>query len=291
MAQSQLAAPLLTGRHVRLRPIMPADYEYLYVLTTHEKLGWRWRYRGATPSPELFQQQLWQGVAAQFVIEHVGDQKPIGFVQAFDPSDRNGHCHFAIVLDPALERTGWALEALLLFLDYLFTIYNFRKLYAEVPEFNYASFASGNERDFKIEGRLREHDWHAGRYWDLFFLAVYREDWERRWHPKVQRLIESQHARSNGHGHHNHATASASTPVLTLDEFCAYLADQLGLDPAALDPDADVRTELGLESIQMFAMLIAVEDLGVSVPDELMPHILTLRDAFAQYENSLAHRP
>jgi RimJ/RimL family protein N-acetyltransferase len=242
MTQAQLVAPLLTGRHVRLRPIMPGDYEYLYLLTTHEKLGWRWRYRGSTPSPELFQQQLWQGVAAQFVVEHLGDQKPIGFVQAFDPNDRNGHCHFAIVLDPALERTGWALEALLLFLDYLFTIFNFRKLYAEVPEFNYASFASGNERDFKIEGRLREHDWHAGRYWDLFFLAVYREDWERRWHPKVQRLIETQNARSNGHGHHTHATASASTPVLTLEEFCAYLADQLGLDQAALDPDAQGTT-------------------------------------------------
>jgi acyl carrier protein len=79
--------------------------------------------------------------------------------------------------------------------------------------------------------------------------------------------------------------------VMTLEAFRTYLAGRLDLDPGGLDPDADVRTALGLDSIQMFILLIALEDLGVTIPDGLMPHIVTLRDAYAQYQNSVAHRP
>jgi RimJ/RimL family protein N-acetyltransferase len=186
--------PTLTGRHVRLRPVFPGDYEYLYALATHELTGWRWRYRGTSPSPELFQQQLWQNCVAQFIVEHIADGQRVGHVQAFDANDRNGYCHFGVLLDPALERSAWGIEALLLFLDYLFTVFNYRKLYAEIPEFNYDQFASGAGSIFKVEGHLKAHDWHAGRYWDSYLIALYREDFERDWHPRVVQLRASQPA-------------------------------------------------------------------------------------------------
>jgi RimJ/RimL family protein N-acetyltransferase len=178
----------MTGRHVRLRAVFPSDYEYLYALATHEKLGWRWRYRGTTPNPEVFQQNLWQTTVVQFVVERIEDGRSIGHVQAFDADDRNGFCHIGILLDPAVERSGWALEALLLFLDYLFTVFTYRKIYAEVVEFNYEQFASGANSVFKVEGRFKDHDWHAGRYWDLIVLALYRQDFERDWHPRVAQM-------------------------------------------------------------------------------------------------------
>jgi acyl carrier protein len=79
------------------------------------------------------------------------------------------------------------------------------------------------------------------------------------------------------------------TAPMTLEEFCGYLARRLDLEPGALTPDVDIRTGLGLDSIQMYILLIAIEDLGVQVPEALMPHILTLRDAFAQYQNGIRH--
>ena len=279
------AQPVLSGRHVRLRTLMPSDYEYLYRLATDEEIAWRWRYRGHTPSPEQFQQNLFAGITAQFIVEHLPTGKPIGHVQAFDANDRNESCHFSILLDPSLDRVGWTMEALLLFLDYLFTVFNFRKLYAEVPEFNFRKLYAGAQRYAKIEGRLREHEWHAGRYWDLYFVAVYRDDWAEQWHPRVEQLA-SERAEAGMAAPRSSLLAEAPT---SLHAFCKYLSDQLGIE--LLDPDADIRTDLGLESIQMFALLIAVEDLGVTVPDELMPHILTLRDAYAHYESSLGHRP
>jgi acyl carrier protein len=77
---------------------------------------------------------------------------------------------------------------------------------------------------------------------------------------------------------------------LTLDAFADYLGGRLDLAPGVLDPDADVRTELHFDSIQMFVLVVAVEDLGVLIPERLMPHLRTVRDAYTQYCNSLAHR-
>jgi RimJ/RimL family protein N-acetyltransferase len=190
--------PTLTGRHIRLRPIFPSDYEYLYALATHEQLGWRWRYRGTTPSPESFQQILWHNTLAQFVIEHVEDNRRIGHVSSFDANERAGFCHIGVLFDPGVARSGWALESLLLFFDYLFTVFNLRKLYAEVLEFNFGQFASGAEHVFKIEGRLADHDWYDGRYWEMLVLALYREDFMRDWHPRVAELIAPSPAGATG---------------------------------------------------------------------------------------------
>jgi RimJ/RimL family protein N-acetyltransferase len=171
-------APLV-GRHVRLRPILPSDYEYLYELETNEQITWRWRFRGTTPSPEQFAQMLWEGVLVQFIVEHRETRQRIGRVLAYEANDRHGWCHFAIVMDPSLNRMGWTLEALALFLNYLFKTWNFRKLYAETPEYVYDDFASGAGSSFHVEGRLGRHEWFQGRYWDLLLLAMYREDFEQ----------------------------------------------------------------------------------------------------------------
>ncbi|GIU91014.1 MAG: hypothetical protein KatS3mg010_2113 [Acidimicrobiia bacterium] len=81
-----------------------------------------------------------------------------------------------------------------------------------------------------------------------------------------------------------------STP-LTIDEFRAHAAAALGIDPAELPVEADLRADLGLDSIQMFLLLIAAEDLGVTFPEALLPQLRTLADAHHYYVQHLAHRP
>jgi len=66
-----------------------------------------------------------------------------------------------------------------LFLQYVFTCWNFRKLYAEFPEFNLPLFESALRRGYcQLEGRLREHVYFGRRYWDLLTVAVYRDVWD-----------------------------------------------------------------------------------------------------------------
>ena len=40
----------------------------LYRLSTDPAINFRWRFRGAYPTPENFEAALWQGVVAQFIV-------------------------------------------------------------------------------------------------------------------------------------------------------------------------------------------------------------------------------
>jgi len=79
------------------------------------------------------------------------------------------------------------------------------------------------------------------------------------------------------------------TAPVTLPEFTAHIATTLGLDAADVRTDVDFRAELHLDSIQMFLLLVAIEDLGVVVPEQLYGHLTTVEDAYHQYVTVLQH--
>ncbi|MHB8221104.1 MAG: GNAT family N-acetyltransferase [Acidimicrobiales bacterium] len=179
--------PSVEGRFVTLVPVSEAHVPYLYHLATTPALAFRWRYRGMSPAPEQFVRDLWRGVLTQFVIQHRRTLQPAGVVSAFTADLRNGFAHLAIVTGQQYARKVIGIEAAALFLDYLFDHFPLRKLYAEAPGWNVQQFASGANRIFHEEGRLREHEFYAGRYWDLHVFAVYRTDWEARTMRRRQR--------------------------------------------------------------------------------------------------------
>lgn len=68
-------------------------------------------------------------------------------------------------------------EGAVLFIEYLFRIWPFRKLYAEIPEYNLDSLRS-MLTVWTQQGRLTEHDYLNGRYWDRYILSLTRSEWE-----------------------------------------------------------------------------------------------------------------
>lgn len=166
----------LEGKHIRLRPVLPRDYEYLYLLATSQAAGFRWRLRGATPSLEFFARQLHDGVLAQFVVDRRSDGSPIGLVVAYNAQLAHGFAWIAIVIDPRIRASGWPLEAGLLFVNYLFQTWNLRKLHVEAPGFNLTQFDRGLSRFMEEEGRLRDQEYYGGRYWDVVLLTLNRVD-------------------------------------------------------------------------------------------------------------------
>jgi RimJ/RimL family protein N-acetyltransferase/acyl carrier protein len=170
--------PPMTGRHVRLSVIDQRHLGYLYELSLRPEVGYRWRFRGLTPSPDEFRQSMWSGVLAQFAIE-TSAGKPIGLVQAFKADFRHGYAFLAILLEPSLRKRGWPLEAPILFLNYVFTNWSFRKLYAESLEFNLVQFSSAIGEMFEQEGCLRDHEFYDGRYWDMHVLSISRDTWDK----------------------------------------------------------------------------------------------------------------
>jgi RimJ/RimL family protein N-acetyltransferase len=171
------AVPVLEGRHVRLKPVDAGDYPFLIALQTNPENLIRWRYRGTTPSPEQILQTLWQGVLAQFLIVRADTDKPVGLVVGYNPEFRHGYIYLAMIVTPACERGGWAFEADALFITYLFETFAFEKIYLEVIEFNYRKLASGAGTLFHVEGCLMNHEYHLGRRWHLYTLAIYRHEW------------------------------------------------------------------------------------------------------------------
>jgi RimJ/RimL family protein N-acetyltransferase len=167
------------GRHVRLRNIELADVEFLYRLHTVPEVGYRLRLRGATPKPEAFVESFWEGVLVQFMIEARQTREPIGVISAYSTNMRDGWTYMAQASQPRFIGSGWSIEALALFVDYLFALWNFRKLYSEAVAYNFDQFASGAGRYFELEGCLRNHQYYAGRFWDMHILSITRQSWEQ----------------------------------------------------------------------------------------------------------------
>lgn len=82
---------------------------------------------------------------------------------------------------------GYGVEATALFIHYLLTTWNFRKIYFEVAEFNLPQFESMVDRFAVIEAELPEHRWYDGRWWAQFTLASYRD----RHHEPIREFIAS----------------------------------------------------------------------------------------------------
>jgi len=179
---------ILQGKYARLRPLAQNDYAYLYDLSLSEQNNARWRYRGSTPSPEQFVTDLWSGVQAQFIIETPEPRTRAGLVVAYNADQANGTVYLAALIDNAYHRKVWPLEGVLLFVDYLFQNWNFRKVYAETPEFSAMHFASGTGKFFEEEGRLRQHQFFQGRYWDYIIYALRREHWENSGRATLQKF-------------------------------------------------------------------------------------------------------
>lgn len=170
--------PALHGKRVVLRPVEPPDYDFILHLSTSPRITYRWRTRGTTPSPADFQVMLWRGVLCQFLIERPDGGGPLGLISAYNADFRNQTVYLAIIMQDHPGGSLWTFDAIALFLNYLFSNWNLRKIYAETSELSSWTFASGSGRYFEIEGILRDHEYYGGRYWDAYVLAFWRSDCE-----------------------------------------------------------------------------------------------------------------
>jgi hypothetical protein len=176
-AAAEFVAPRTQGVHVRLRPVTAADYGALQALELNTELAFRWRFRGATPSPEQWTQSLWRDVLAQHMVVGRRSGRPLGLVMAYRASFQDRHAFVGVASFGSQDRSPLTMLGFGMFIEYVFTCWDFQKLYLQTPEFNYHQFSSGVGRYFELEGRFRNHSFFRGRYWDYLTLAIYRDKW------------------------------------------------------------------------------------------------------------------
>jgi RimJ/RimL family protein N-acetyltransferase len=137
----------------------------------------RWRWRGMTPDPGRWARSTFDGTLAQFLVVARKDDEPVGVIALYEANFQDKYATFAAARFDNTRRSTAMILGLAIFLRYTFACWDLRKLYMELPEYNYAQFASGAGRLFELEGRLRDHYWYDGRLWDQLVLAIHRDTW------------------------------------------------------------------------------------------------------------------
>ncbi|MGC4893430.1 GNAT family N-acetyltransferase [Micromonospora sp. DT31] len=166
-------APVLGNAELRLTPVEPDDTRFLYTLASHPDTCYRWRYRGAPPSIDRFMADLWSQVLVQFVVRRAEDGEPVGHLVAYGADLGQGYAYLGAVFRPPYSGTGLGAQATMMFVRYMFHTHALRKLYVEVPGFNWPQVCSGEGRLFEVEGIMRDHEFYAGRHWDRYLCAIY----------------------------------------------------------------------------------------------------------------------
>jgi acyl carrier protein len=80
---------------------------------------------------------------------------------------------------------------------------------------------------------------------------------------------------------------------LTIDEFIAQLRDGLLTDyPGDLAPETNFFTDIGLDSLEMFHIVVFIEDLtGFEISIEEPPQLGTVADAYDLYRGVVSALP
>ncbi len=72
------------------------------------------------------------------------------------------------------------------------------------------------------------------------------------------------------------------------EKIVSIFVDQLGCDESTVTEDASILEDLGADSLDFVEMLMAVEEnFGISIPDEEIPNIRTIRDFMNYIENNM----
>jgi UDP-4-amino-4,6-dideoxy-N-acetyl-beta-L-altrosamine N-acetyltransferase len=109
------------------------------------------------------------------------DGKPVGVVNLADIDRHNRRCSWAFYLaDPATRGQGVGSWVERFVLRHVFETLRLEKLCCEVLEGNEAVVRLHERHGFTVEGRLRRHVYKAGRPYDVYALAILRQEWRER---------------------------------------------------------------------------------------------------------------
>ncbi|MFE9497735.1 GNAT family N-acetyltransferase [Streptomyces collinus] len=180
-----------TGERVRLRAIEPDDWTAFKRLADEEgRPGYRLHLPRSAESFRVWVRE--QAVAGsgddrfrlddcfRLVVESTATGEWVGAVGTHHASPRSGRFEFDVAIAVDHRRQGYATEALVLLLRFMFAERRYHKCLATVFAHNEASLALTRRLGFVEEGRLRQHVFFAGRYHDLVLTGLLADEFDLR---------------------------------------------------------------------------------------------------------------
>ncbi len=109
------------------------------------------------------------------------EDRLIGCLGLHQTDLRNRHAVFGIAVgDKTYWGKGHGTEATRLLLDHAFATLNLNRVWLQVIDFNQRAIRSYEKLGFRHEGRLRQHAFREGKYWDSLVMGILRAEWEER---------------------------------------------------------------------------------------------------------------
>jgi RimJ/RimL family protein N-acetyltransferase len=178
------SASIWVGDKIHLRGYEPEDAEFEkgYENSFDQRSGWR-----VTPPRSSTAQRASaedravakpEGDATQFrlAIARRTDDKIVGGVNTHSIDMVNGTFMFGVGVGAEAKGRGYAAEAVLLVMRYLFEERRLQKCESGAYAYNTASLALHRKLGFVEEGRLRRHVFGAGQYQDVCLFGMTVEE-------------------------------------------------------------------------------------------------------------------
>jgi RimJ/RimL family protein N-acetyltransferase len=115
-----------------------------------------------------------------FIIQTLEDGKEIGLIELQNIDWPSGDAFIGIGL--GVRETwgqGYGTDAMNILLGYAFREVGLKRVSLTVFEYNPRAVRSYEKAGFQHEGRLRQALNRDGRRWDILFMGILREEWER----------------------------------------------------------------------------------------------------------------
>lgn len=180
---SETSGTPLAGCLVALRTLSEADYRTLYAWRSDPEWLYLWSQPRRLVSYSEFATTLDKSLRAEvdiwLLMVSAASQEPVGFVYSYDTNAWDGHTFICLYVTANGRGQGLGREGGALFVRYLMTYFPYRKIYADVFEFNRVSHMFVSEYGFVEEGVFPSHRYYDGKNWTLRRLALYRDKWDQ----------------------------------------------------------------------------------------------------------------
>ncbi|MCX2947302.1 GNAT family N-acetyltransferase [Lentzea sp. NEAU-D7] len=177
------------GEVVRLRGVEPEDWDAFQRFD--ENTGDMRRADRVHPPRSAAAQREWAQTTALrkpeddrmvLAVESLAGGVPVGMVTTSEIDHRAGRFRYGVAIGAEHKGRGYATEAVRLLLGFMFGERRFHKCGASVWAFNDASIALHRKLGFTEEGRLRDHEFFAGRHHDVVLFGMTATEFAAR-HP------------------------------------------------------------------------------------------------------------
>lgn len=183
---------MLVSEKLSLRPIELSDSHLLQSLvndpmTSANVVGWSF-------PVSLHNQQDWikslnSQSSYRLVITNNSTQEAIGLTGLWNIDWHNQSAESGIKILPNQTQNGFGKEALLLTTAWAFYVVGLRRLYAEILDFNSASWKLYVKKcGWRVEGCQKEAIFRKGEWHDLYNLAILKREFDQQ--EQVQKFIE-----------------------------------------------------------------------------------------------------